>query len=237
MVSNNLRVFYHLIPSAIGKIGMLWVQKNTAPLIIHIILPKKNIPITEPQKRAHSPQLVEAKRRSRPSGAAGLGSESQNSKLPYGRRLPAACCGELQTISKNCPVASEQSHEKLKKLCLQIQNFLEGSPVSFSLEFIDITVCYDFQKRVLLETRQIPRGKVSCYGRLADKILAPGAARAVGSALARNPFPLIIPCHRVVKSTGYLGNFGGGSEMKRFLLQIEGVPSNTRGKIGPEYFR
>ncbi|MBL7196329.1 MAG: MGMT family protein, partial [Desulfobacterales bacterium] len=53
----------------------------------------------------------------------------------------------------------------------------------------------------------------------------------------RNPFPLIIPCHRVVKSTGYLGNFGGGPEMKRFLLQMEGVPSNTSGKIGPEYFR
>ena len=226
MVSKTFRVFYQLIPSALGKIGMLWVQKNAVPLIMHIILPQKDIPITE-------------------------------------------------TISKNCPGALEQSHEKLKKLCLQIQNFLEGSPVSFSLElqqrahspqlvaglaseskkltkfltvedslqlaagnlqFIDITVCYDFQKKVLLETRQIPRGKVSCYGHLADRILAPGAARAVGSALARNPFPLIIPCHRVVKSTGYLGNFGGGSEMKRFLLQMEGVQSNTRGKIGPEYF-
>jgi methylated-DNA-[protein]-cysteine S-methyltransferase len=99
------------------------------------------------------------------------------------------------------------------------------------LEFIDMTQCYDFQKKVLLETRQIPRGKVSCYGHLADRILAPGAARAVGYALARNPFPLIIPCHRVIKSTGYLGNFRAGSEMKRFLLQMEGVPSNTRGKI------
>ena len=187
MVSKTFRVFYQLIPSALGKIGMLWVQKNAAPLIMYILLPQKDIPITE-------------------------------------------------TISKNWPGALEQSHEKLKKLCLQIQNFLEGSPVSFSLEFIDITMCYDFQKRVLLETGQIPRGKVSCYGHLADRILAPGAARAVGSALARNPFPLIIPCHRVVKSTGYLGNFGGGSEMKRFLLQMEGVQSNTRGKIGPEYF-
>ena len=188
MVSKTLRVFYQLIPSALGKIGMLWVQKNAAPLIIDIMLPQKDIPITK-------------------------------------------------TISKKYPDALEQSHKKLKKLCLQIQNFLEGSPVNFSLEFIDMTQCYDFQKKVLLETREIPRGKVSCYGHLADRILAPGAARAVGSALARNPFPLIIPCHRVVKSTGYLGNFGGGSEMKKFLLQIEGVPSNTRGKIGPEYFR
>ncbi|MCK4469914.1 MAG: MGMT family protein, partial [Desulfobacterales bacterium] len=57
-----------------------------------------------------------------------------------------------------------------------------------------------------------------------------------GSALARNPFPLIIPCHRLIKSTGYLGNFGGGSEMKRFLLQMEGVSSNARGKIGHEKF-
>ena len=187
MVPKTFRVFYQLIPSALGQIGMLWVQKNDAPLIMRIMLPQKDIPI-------------------------------------------------IQTISKNWPGALEQSHEKLKKLCLQIQNFLEGSPVSFSLDFIDITQCYDFQKKVLLETRQIPRGKVICYGRLADRILAPGAARAVGSALAKNPFPLIIPCHRVVKSTGYLGNFGGGPEMKKFLLQMEGVPSNSRGKIGPKKF-
>lgn len=187
MASKTLRVFYQLIPSALGKIGIVWVQKNAAPLIMHILLPQKDIPITK-------------------------------------------------TISKNCPDALEQSHEKLKKLCLQIQNFLEGSPVNFSLKFIDMTQCYDFQKKVLLETLQIPRGKVSSYGHLADRILAPKAARAVGSALARNRFPLIIPCHRVIKSTGYLGNFGGGPEMKRFLLQMEGVPSNTRGKIGSEYF-
>ena len=187
MNSKTFKVFYQLIPSVLGEIGILWLQKNADPLIIHIMLPQKDIPITE-------------------------------------------------TISKNWPGASEQSHEKLKKLCLQIQNFLKGYPVSFSLELIDMTLCYDFQKKVLLETRQIPRGKVSCYGHLADRILAPGAARAVGSALARNPFPLIIPCHRVVKSTGYLGNFSGGSEMKKFLLQMEGVPSNIRGKIGPEKF-
>lgn len=187
MVSKTLKLFYHLIPSALGKIGIVWVQKNAAPLIMHILLPPKDIPI-------------------------------------------------IKTINKNYPGASEQSHEKLKKLCLQIQNFLEGSPVNFSLKFIDMTQCYDFQKKVLLETLQIPRGKVICYGRLADRILAPGAARAVGSALARNPFPLIIPCHRVIKSTGYLGNFGGGPEMKKFLLQMEGVPSNTRGKIGREVY-
>ena len=181
-ICKTFSIFYQLISSAIGKIGIVWVQKNADPLIIHIMLPQKDIPISK-------------------------------------------------TISKNCPGASEQSHEKLKKLCLQIQNFLKGSPVSFSLELIDMTLCYDFQKKVLLETRQIPRGKVICYGHLADRILAPGAARAVGSALARNPFPLIIPCHRVVKSTGYLGNFSGGSEMKKFLLQMEGVPLNTRGKI------
>jgi len=187
MVPKTLRVFYQLIPSALGEIGMLWVQKNVAPLIMHIMLPQKDIPITE-------------------------------------------------TISKNYPGALEQSHEKLKKLCLRIQNFLEGSPVSFSLEFMDMTLCYDFQKKVLLETRQIPRGKVISYGRLADRILAPGAARAVGSALARNPFPLIIPCHRVVKSTGYLGNFRSGSEMKRLLLQMEGVPFRISALIGGSVF-
>ncbi|MDI6687230.1 MAG: methylated-DNA--[protein]-cysteine S-methyltransferase [Desulfobacterales bacterium] len=187
MASKIFGVFYQIIPSAIGEIGIIWGQKNAAPLIIHIMLPQKDIPVTE-------------------------------------------------RIIKNWPDALERSHENLKKLFLQIQNFLEGFPVSFSLKFIDMNLCYDFQKRVLLETIKIPRGKVISYGRLADRILAPKAARAVGSALARNPFPLIIPCHRVIKSTRYPGNFGGGPETKRFLLKMEDVPSNAKGKISPEKF-
>ena len=96
--------------------------------------------------------------------------------------------------------------------------------------------CYDFQKRVLVKLREIPAGKVVSYGQLAGRTGAPGAARAAGTALAGNPFPIVLPCHRVVKSTGHMGNFGGGQELKETLLRIEGVEVNTGGKIEQRYF-
>jgi methylated-DNA-[protein]-cysteine S-methyltransferase len=64
----------------------------------------------------------------------------------------------------------------------------------------------------------------------------PGAARAVGTALARNPFPIIIPCHRTVRSNGDLGGFGGGLKMKRELLELEGVQFSTTGRVLTDRF-
>jgi O-6-methylguanine DNA methyltransferase len=63
------------------------------------------------------------------------------------------------------------------------------------------------------------------------RLSAPRAARAVGTALARNPFPLIIPCHRVVRSDGMLGGFGGGLKMKKALLEMEGVAFDRSGRV------
>lgn len=80
-----------------------------------------------------------------------------------------------------------------------------------------------FQRRVWAATRAIPYGEVRGYGWIAAHIGAPGAARAVGQALARNPLPLLIPCHRVVAAGGKLGGFTGGLPLKRKLLQLEGA--------------
>ena len=63
----------------------------------------------------------------------------------------------------------------------------------------------------------------------------PGGARAVGMALASNPFPLVIPCHRVIRTDGSLGGFGGGLKMKKKLLGIEGVAFNEKGKVLPQF--
>jgi methylated-DNA-[protein]-cysteine S-methyltransferase len=82
-----------------------------------------------------------------------------------------------------------------------------------------------------METAAIACGKVMSYGDLARKILAPGAQRAVGTALGRNPFPLIIPCHRVIRSDGSLGGFGGGLALKLELLQLEGVEFDEKGRV------
>ena len=93
----------------------------------------------------------------------------------------------------------------------------------FSLS-VDLRQVTPFTARVLRETRKIRFGQVMSYGALAARIGSPGASRAVGGALGRNPVPIIIPCHRVIAQGGRLGGFTGGLATKRTLLGLEGVP-------------
>jgi len=79
----------------------------------------------------------------------------------------------------------------------------------------------DFQKRVWNELRNIPYGETRSYRQLAEQIGAPRAVRAVGAANGRNPIPIIVPCHRVIGSSGKLVGFGGGLAWKRMLLDLE----------------
>lgn len=84
-----------------------------------------------------------------------------------------------------------------------------------------------FEQAVLRKTREIPRGEVRPYGWVAREIGHPAAVRAVGTALAGNPIPYFIPCHRVVRTDGKIGNYGGGGpEAKRAILTLEGVRLN-----------
>lgn len=90
---------------------------------------------------------------------------------------------------------------------------------------VDISWLPEFQRRVLEKTGEIPRGEVRPYSWIAKELGRPGAARAVGSALARNPIPFVIPCHRVVRADASFGEYsGGGPEVKLSLLEWEGVP-------------
>lgn len=88
----------------------------------------------------------------------------------------------------------------------------------------DLHQLSEFERAVLLKALEIPRGEVRPYAWIAREIGRPGAVRAVGSALARNPVPLLIPCHRVIKSDGFLGLYSlGGPEAKRTILRAEGL--------------
>ncbi|GAB4402436.1 MAG: hypothetical protein Kow00123_12790 [Anaerolineales bacterium] len=111
----------------------------------------------------------------------------------------------------------------LKELAARIEAYLAGEPVAFDLDLLLMEQCGEFQRKVLLAEFGIPRGWVSTYARIAQHLGAPQAARAVGRALATNPFPIVIPCHRAVRSDGNLGGYRGGLAMKRALLEMEGV--------------
>ena len=112
--------------------------------------------------------------------------------------------------------------------------FLHGKALTFEQRHLDLLAladCSPFQRRVLPAEFGIPRGSVSTYGRIAAHLGVPGGARAVGNALARNPFPIVIPCHRAVRADGSLGGFRGGVSMKRALLEMEGIPISPSGRV------
>ena len=119
----------------------------------------------------------------------------------------------------------------IRTTCSKIGKLLQGKPVQFSLDVLDWQNIHRFQERVLRIENRIPRGMVSTYGRLARKLGSARAARAVGTALARNPFPLVIPCHRAIRADGSLGGYAGGLRMKRELLQFEGIEFDRHGRV------
>jgi len=122
-------------------------------------------------------------------------------------------------------------NSQIKRLGGEITVMLAGGIPDFDISIIDFSECSRFQRKVLMEERKIPRGEVRSYGWLARSLGKPGAARAVGNALAANPFPLVIPCHRAVRSNGSIGGFQGGPAMKRALLKMEGISISASGKV------
>ena len=111
-----------------------------------------------------------------------------------------------------------------------------GKKENVNLLLLNLSKLTDFSAKVLKQACKIQRGKVATYSGLAGKIGVKGAARAVGTVLANNPFPLIMPCHRVVRADGSLGGFGGGLAMKRELLTKEGISLDRKRRVPAKYF-
>lgn len=118
----------------------------------------------------------------------------------------------------------------------RIAAFLKGSDIRFSLKIVRLSLCSEFQQKVLLAEYGIPRGSVSTYQRIAKHLGNAHGARAVGTALANNPFPIVIPCHRAIRSDGTLGGYQGGLEMKRALLEMEGIRFKKDGRVSTAEF-
>jgi methylated-DNA-[protein]-cysteine S-methyltransferase len=141
-------------------------------------------------------------------------------------KLPAE-----EKMFKKFPRAIPGTSKQVLAIGKLLQDFLNGKTVDFNFELLDWECCSKTQKRVILAEAAIPRGWVSTYGRIANFLGIRHGARVVGGALARNPFPLIIPCHRAINADGSLGGYQGGIEMKRRLLAQEGVLFTKTGKV------
>lgn len=140
--------------------------------------------------------------------------------VEFGRRKP-----KFSTLSKT-PVRLERDARAVAPVMAQLREYFSGVRSHFNLP-VDLSALTPFQREVLAATRQIPAGQTWSYQRVAAKMGRPKSSRPVGQALARNPIPILIPCHRVIASDGSLGGYSGGSGLKakRWLLRHEGAPS------------
>ena len=111
----------------------------------------------------------------------------------------------------------------------EIVGLLDGEPRDLSTIALDMERVPEFNRRVYAVARAIPPGETLTYGEVAERVGERGAAQAVGQALGRNPFPIVVPCHRVLAAGGGLGGFSapGGVATKRRMLAIEGAGAPT----------
>ena len=103
----------------------------------------------------------------------------------------------------------------------ELDEYFDGKRKEFGVP-VDLEALPSFQQLVLAELLRVPYGATATYGGLAERIGRPRAARAVGGALNKNPVPIVVPCHRIVGSSGSLVGYAGGLERKQLLLNLEG---------------
>jgi methylated-DNA-[protein]-cysteine S-methyltransferase len=147
-----------------------------------------------------------------------------------GVQLPEPAGADRARLLQRFPDAVEgEPPPEILEIVGRLQAHLEGGVVDLDSIELDQGGVPEFDRRVYELTRAIPRGETRTYGEIAAALGDPGAARAVGQALGRNPFPIVVPCHRVLAAAGRPGGFSahGGVATKRRLLAIEGAPGNA----------
>lgn len=148
-----------------------------------------------------------------------------NSRGIAGVQLPEAHEGRTRTrMFDRFPGAREQAPPpQVQAVVDEIVALLRGEPRDLSKVALDLSDVPEFNRRVYEITQRIAAGRTLAYGEIAAQLGEPGSARAVGQALGQNPFPIVIPCHRVLAADGKLGGFSapGGGETKLRLLTIE----------------
>lgn len=139
---------------------------------------------------------------------------------------------EMQTRKQNygkinyTGVITETSpSDEVYKVMSKIKDVILGKKVTFDISRMDLSELTPFQQEVLKKQSEIPYGKVTSYKKLAQLIEKPRSARPVANVLSNNPFPLVIPCHRTVRSDWTVGGYAGNKDgyYKQFLLENEGI--------------
>jgi methylated-DNA-[protein]-cysteine S-methyltransferase len=126
----------------------------------------------------------------------------------------------LEDLSDRIGSRVLRSASELDDVARQLGDYFSGTRAAIDAP-LDLRLTRGFRRGVLGHLREIPFGRTESYGQVAAASGSPRAVRAVGSACATNPLPIVIPCHRVVRADGSLGGYVGGIDAKRFLLDLE----------------
>ncbi len=157
-------------------------------------------------------------------------------RLTFGHPSAASATASIE-VDLNLSVSpADQIPAWIVELAGRLQSYAAGHAERFDDVPLDLSYLSNFQARVVRVCRKIGRGRVRSYGELAAAAGSPGASRAVGSTMARNRFPIIIPCHRVVAAGGAIGGFSArdGINLKRRMLELEGAEigqATTRPRV------
>ena len=130
---------------------------------------------------------------------------------------------QTETLAREFGIRVLREARSVDRVRRELDEYFEGRRRSFDLQ-VDLGPRTAFTRLVLQELARVPYGDVTTYGSLAARAGKPSAARAVGTIMNRNPIPIVLPCHRVVGSTGSLVGYGGGLDRKRLLLDLEQAP-------------
>ena len=115
-----------------------------------------------------------------------------------------------------------EAPQRLDTIRRELDEYFRGERRTFDVE-LDWALVGEFGRRVLGACAAVPYGTVTTYAELAHRIGSPKAARATGTALGSNPIPIVVPCHRVLRTGGALGGYAGGLDVKEHLLRLDGV--------------
>lgn len=219
---------FHLLSTAEGWIGTLWSRQG----LLALSFPR---PTREEARVAVKEVLPAAGRRFRKN--PGIDPRPGEGCCPSQSDQVSESDAEYgsEGTTDGHPEGTETSHRLIIErsvalLAGGLERYFQGRPVSFLNIAVDLSPYPLFFARVLEFVRHIGYGQLWSYGQVAAAVGRPGAARAVGNALAANLVPLVIPCHRVIARDGSLGGFGGGLPLKRRLLELEGCRPDPAGR-------
>jgi methylated-DNA-[protein]-cysteine S-methyltransferase len=133
----------------------------------------------------------------------------------------------LQELADTISPRILRSPKRLRQVAQQLEAYFDGTRRHFDLPF-DMRLSRGFRREVLQALQRIDYGATASYADVAFDTGRPRAVRAVGTACGMNPLPVVIPCHRVIRSDGSLGQYGGGTDVKRALLELEGALDEER---------